>query len=126
MSSAYSITRSVNPPRAVYLDFPLGRTAGKANDKPLQRKIMIDTLSALDSIQVPGTIRELPYQWSVDDAWKDLAMRPDPDRSAGHSDNRIERVASAQYQCDADRAAAEVTLSEGGCSTCVFLEDSPA
>jgi len=126
MSSAYSITRSVNPPRAVYLDFPLGRTAGKANDKPLQRKIMIDTLSALDSIQAPGTIRELPYQWSVDDAWKDLAMRPDPDRSAGHSDNRIGRVASAQYQCDADRTAAEVTLSEGGCSTCVFLEDSRA
>ena len=42
MSSAYSITRSVNPPRAVYLDFPLGRTAGKANDKPLQRKIIFE------------------------------------------------------------------------------------
>ena len=125
MSSAYSITRSVNPPRAVYLDFPLGRTAGKANDKPLQRKIMIDTLSALDSIQVPGTIRELPYQWSDDDAWKDLVMRPDPN-SDGHNDSRIERVATAQYQCDADRAAAEATLSEGGCSTCVFLEDSRA
>ncbi len=126
MSSAYSITKSVNPPRAVYLDFPLGRTAGKANDKPLQRKIMIDTLSALDSIQVPGTIRELPYQWSDDDAWKDLVMRPDPDASTGHSDNRIERVATAQYQSDADRAAAQVTLSEGGCATCVFLEDSHA
>ncbi len=126
MSSAYSITRSVNPPRAVYLDFPLGRTAGKANDKPLQRKIMIDTLSALDSIQVPGTIRELPYQWSDDDAWKDLVMRPDPNSSDGHNDSRIERVATAQYQCDADRAAAEATLSQGGCSSCVFLEDSRA
>ncbi len=126
MSSAYSITRSVNPPRAVYLDFPLGRTAGKANDKPLQRKIMIDTLSALDSIQVPGTIRELPYQWSDDDAWKDLVMRPDPNSSDGHNDSRIERVATAQYQCDADRAAAEATLAKGGCSTCVFLEDSRA
>ncbi|MCZ6710328.1 MAG: selenoprotein B, partial [Gammaproteobacteria bacterium] len=67
MSSAYSITASVNPPRAAYLDFPLGHTAGKPNDKPLQRKIMIDTLSALDSIQVPGTIRELGYEWSDDD-----------------------------------------------------------
>jgi hypothetical protein len=53
-------------------------------------------------------------------------MRPDPNSSDGHNDSRIERVATAQYQCDADRVAAEATLSEGGCSTCVFLQDSRA
>ena len=76
MSSARSITAAVNPPRAVFLDFPLGHTAGRANDKAGQRKIMIDTLSALDSIQAPGTIRDLPYRWQETDDWKDSVMRP--------------------------------------------------
>ena len=67
MSAARSITSAVNPPRAVFLDFPLGHTAGRANDKAGQRKIMIDTLSALDSIQAPGTIRDLPYRWQETD-----------------------------------------------------------
>ncbi len=75
MSSAYSITRSVNTPRAVFLDFPLGHTAGKPGDKALQREVMIDTLSALDTIQVPGTIRTLPYSWADSDAWKDKVKR---------------------------------------------------
>jgi hypothetical protein len=113
----------VNPPRAVYLDFPLGHTAGKQDDKALQRKIMIDTLSALDSIQVPGTIRELPYRWASDDAWKDRVMRPDPASSGKQTDERVARVETPQYQSEDDRVAALATLADGGCKTCVFLED---
>ena len=113
----------MNPPRAVYLDFPLGHTAGKPNDKALQRRIMIDTLSALDSIQVPGTFRDLPYQGASDDAWKDRVMRPYPDRSAAHSDERVARVESPQYQSDDDRVAALAALADGGCKTCIFLAD---
>jgi len=118
MSSAFSITAAVNPPRAVFLDFPLGHTAGKADDKGLQRKIMIDTLSALDSIQVPGTIRPLPYRWAEDDVWKDSVMRPDP--AGKHNDSRIERNEEPQYQSDADRQEAAATLAAGGCATCFF------
>jgi hypothetical protein len=121
MSSAYSITASVNPPRAVYLDFPLGHTAGKSNDKPLQRKIMIDTLSALDSIQAPGTIRKLGYQWSDDDTWKDFAMRAKPGGS--QSDNRIERFPNPQYQLPEDELAARRSLETDGCPSCVWLSD---
>lgn len=84
---------------------------------------MIDTLSALDSIQVPGTIRELPYQWASDDAWKDRVMRPDPDSSASHSDERVARVESPQYQSDDDRVAALAALADGECKTCIFLAD---
>ncbi|HCG69701.1 MAG TPA: glycine reductase, partial [Gammaproteobacteria bacterium] len=32
LSSARSITESVGAPRAVYLDYPLGQTAGRANN----------------------------------------------------------------------------------------------
>ncbi len=118
MSSALSITRAVNPPRAVFLDFPLGHTAGRAHDKAGQRKIMIDTLSALDSIQVPGTIRELSYRWADSDDWKDNVMRPDGRGS--HNDNRTARDETPQYQLPADRAA---VTAEDQCPGCFFPVD---
>jgi len=118
MSSALSITAAVNPPRAVFLDFPLGHTAGKAGDKALQRRIMIDTLSALDSIQVPGTIRTLPYRWADSDDWKDSVMRPDG--SGSHSDARTARDETPQYQNPEDRDAAESALATTGCPGCYF------
>ena len=119
MSSAYSITAAVNPPRAVYLDFPLGHTAGKPHDAGLQRRILRDTLDALVDIDAPGTIRWLPYRWAEDDGWKDLVMRPSPDGSS--EDDRIKRHPDPQYQCEEDRIAAQAAFERDGCPTCVFL-----
>lgn len=119
MSSALSITRAVNPPRAVFLDFPLGHTAGRAGDRAGQRRIMIDTLSALDSIQVPGTVRTLPYRWADTDDWKDRVMRPDP--TGRHSDDRTARTDEPQYEREADRAAA----AAADCPGC-FFPDTPS
>ena len=124
MSSAYSITRAVNPPRAVFLDFLLGHTAGKANDKPLQRRIMIDTLSALDSIQVPGTIRTLPYRWSEDESWKDHALQRGQKVSGRHSDHRVERFSEPQYQHPEDQLAAEAEVAKNGCPSCIWLDET--
>ena len=118
MSSALSITAAVNPPRAVYLDFPLGHTAGKPHDKALQRRILRDTLDALATIDAPGTIRRLPYRWAGDDAWKDAVMRPGSGGSAG--DGRIERLPDPQYQYEEDRVAAEAAFKRDGCPSCIF------
>ena len=120
MSSAYSITAAVNPPRSVYLDFPLGRTAGKPHDVPLQRRVLRDTLDALATIDTPGTIRRLPYRWADDDAWKDAVMRPGSGESS--EDDRVERHPDPQYQCEEDRIAAEAAFEREGCPSCVFLE----
>lgn len=80
---------------------------------------MIDTLSALDSIQMPGTIRTLPYAWAEDDAWKDQVMRPR--KGAGqHSDNRGQRHPDPQYQLPEDAAAAAAEIARDGCPSCVF------
>ncbi len=133
MSSAYSITRAVRPPRAVHLDFPLGHTAGKALEDELNLEIMRSTLAAFESLDEPGRILRLPFEWTSDDAWKDDVMRPKASsrESAGegaaarHEDDRVERVETPQYQTDADREAAEAAMAEGGCATCVFL-DEPA
>ncbi len=122
LTSAWSITRRVNPPRAVYTDFPLGHTAGKPHDRALQRAIMRDALAALAEMTEPGTIRALPYTWSDDDSWKDRVMRSQratPDTPATAHDDRVERHAVPQYQTERDRRDAEAA---GACPGCIWLE----
>lgn len=67
MTSALDITQAVNPPRAVFLNFPLGHQTGKPNQPDLQRQILLDAVRAFDSIGKPGTIVELPYVWDEND-----------------------------------------------------------
>ena len=98
MNSALDITRAVNPPRAIFNDFPLGHTAGKPLDRKLQREIMIETLSAFATMHTPGSIKLLPFEWSADHSWKHAG--------AGAGDNRTERTEVPMYQTEDDKAAA--------------------
>jgi hypothetical protein len=125
MSSALSITQAVNPPRAVFLDYPLGHTAGKANDKADQRRVMIETLRAFERIQDPGKVVTLKNEWSSDHSWKDRVMRASPrsendaDRVESlHEDDRVERYDTPQYQTSEDARRADPA-----CPTCIFLEE---
>lgn len=110
LTSALSITRSVDPPRAVFLDYPLGHTAGKPKDPELQREIVAAALAAVDELERPGAVKMLPYHWSRDDDWKRDTMLG--------ADTRSHRSSSPEYQCEADRALA---AAAGHCPTCVFL-----
>lgn len=123
MTSALSITRAANPPRAAFLDFPLGHTCGKPHQRALNRSIVRDGLRAFETLRAPGEVAMLPYEWAADDAWKDSAMRPRTGESR-QRDDRVERRADPQYQTDADRAAADDALAHGGCPTCVWLDAS--
>jgi len=134
MTSALSITRAANPPRAAYLDFPLGHTAGKPHQRELNRSIVGDGLRAFETLRAPGDVVMLPYEWADDDAWKDTVMRPrasaslerdSAGRSSQQRDDRVERHAVPQYQTDADRTAADAALAAGGCATCVWLDGRP-
>ncbi len=102
MSSAWSITASVAAPRAVFLDFPLGHTAGRPDRPEEQLRILRDALVAFASIERPGRIVPLDYAWGED--WKAVARR------AG--DQRTSREAAPQYQSAADRAAAVARYGE--------------
>jgi hypothetical protein len=117
LSSALSITRAVNPPRAVYLDFPLGHTAGRPHDRELQRAILRDALRAFETLDEPGQVSMLPYSWGEDEAWKHAALG-----APRGSDERRERDPSPQYQCEDDRRRAEAAVASGGCAGCVWLE----
>lgn len=120
LSSALSITQAVQPPRSVFVDFPLGRTAGKAHDVANQLAILRAALGRFAEQAEPGEIETLPFEWAGDDSWKDSVMRPDPSGSWG--DDRVERWPEPQYQCDRDRELADRALAEDGCPSCVFLE----
>jgi hypothetical protein len=102
MTSALDITRSVNPPRAAFLDYPLGHTSGEPHQPALQRRIMLEALEAFSSLTTPGTVKMLPFRWSQGDAWKDTAQRG--------PDDRLPRYDTPQYQSDADRQRAEASL----------------
>jgi hypothetical protein len=99
MTSALDITQAVNPPRAAFLDFPLGHTTGKPHQPELQRTILRAALDAFVSLTVPGSIKTLPFRWSTDNAWKDTAQRG--------PDDRRPRYDTPQYQNDEDRLRAE-------------------
>lgn len=50
----------------MFLDFPLGCTAGKPNEPELQREILRAALGAAPEFGEPWRIIELPFQWSAD------------------------------------------------------------
>ncbi|MGQ4806897.1 hypothetical protein NKDENANG_00234 [Candidatus Entotheonellaceae bacterium PAL068K] len=109
MTTALDITQSVNPPRAAFLDYPLGYTSGEPHQPALQRAIMLEALAAFTALQTPGSIKKLPFQWSAGEAWKHTAQR-------GPDDDRLPRYDTPQYQNDDDRLHAEA--NDSACVMC--------
>lgn len=99
MTSALDITKSVYPPRAAFLDYPLGHTTGKPHEPALQRDILLQALAAFTSLTTPGSVKMLPFRWSEDEAWKETAQRG--------SEDRLTRYDTPQYQTEEDRLRAE-------------------
>lgn len=109
ITSAWSITESANPPRAVFTDFPLGNTSGPPNDAATQLTIARSALGLAHSASSPGVIVPLSHQWP--EPWKDEAREL--------IDHRTPRNDTPQYQEDADRIAAiENHGEEVACGVC--------
>lgn len=60
------LTEKVDPPRALHLKFPLGRSFGAANRSDLQRKIVLDMLNSIVDMDETEKIRKLSYRWKRD------------------------------------------------------------
>jgi len=121
LTSARDITVAVNPPRAVFLDFPLGHTSGRAHDPALGLEIARGALAAFADAEAPGWVHDLPFHWADDDSWKDSVMQPvDPETvgTDGSDDERSERRDTPQYQSADDVAAAERTHGGEQCLVC--------
>lgn len=127
MSSARDITRSAWPARSVYLDYPLGHTAGRPNEPQLNESIMRDTLAAFESLSESGSMAHLPYRWADTDDWKDKVFAPveskeSSEESPEYDDDRVARYDTPQYQNEDDRVAAEHSHDGEECLVCVGID----
>jgi hypothetical protein len=125
LTSAWSITAAVSPPRAAFVDHPLGRTAGKPHDREGQRRIVTAALRLLETARQPGRIVDLGERWG-DEAW-----RADPlgggagadGRSGSGGDSRMARHETPQYQRPEDaRLAAERLGGDVACVACAVFD----
>lgn len=108
LTSALTITTGVGVPRAVHVDYPLGRTAGKAGDADDQRSIIDGALRAFETHTEPGQVTYLPNEWSEDDTWKDRAQRIGWSGDGLHAtegDERKDRSDEPQWHHEADALA---------------------
>jgi hypothetical protein len=101
MASALDIVQAGNPPRAVFVDYPLGHTTGKPFDPTDQHAVVKAALLALERITRPGEIVHLPQRWSEGEEWKRGTVDP------GTGDRRQPRDTTPQYQTEDDRRLAE-------------------
>jgi hypothetical protein len=71
LSSARDITASAFPPRAVFVNYPLGNTSGRPFDPENQTQIVREALRVLEEAREPGQIVDTPHRWSDDESWID-------------------------------------------------------
>jgi hypothetical protein len=108
LTSALTITTNVGVPRAVYVDYPLGRTAGKPGDHNDHRSIVEGGLRAFTTHSAPGQVSYLPNEWSADHGWKLRAQRIGWSGDGLHEqpgDERKDRSDEPQWHYPADEAA---------------------
>ena len=70
VTGARDITERVGPPRAAYLDYPLGYSLGRPHRADEQRQIVAEVLALAESATTPGEIVDLPYEWP-EPGWED-------------------------------------------------------
>lgn len=95
MTSSWVITASANPPRACFLNYPLGNTAGRPHELQEQIDIATAALRIVETATEPGQIVPLDLEWPNEWRTKARAL----------SDNRTERHDSPQYERTGDEAA---------------------
>ena len=109
----------MHPPRAAFIDYPLGHTAGNPHDLSDQETILKEALLAIEEIKSPGEIIDLGLNWTTNDKWKAGVMLPSGAAPSKSSDDRVARFDFPQYQTTEDAELADLH-----CPTCVFLKDS--
>lgn len=102
LSSSWVITASVNPPRATFVNYPLGHTAGRPGETHEQVRIVTQALELVHDAETSGTIRPVDLEWP--ESWRTKAREL--------SDKRTERFDTAQYQLASDKQAAEACAGD--------------
>jgi hypothetical protein len=65
IGTVLDIMTKVAPPRAVFVDHPVGRTFGHPEDRRKHEEILGAALAELPNFTAPGQIRDLHCQWDA-------------------------------------------------------------
>jgi hypothetical protein len=71
--TALDIMREVPPPRAVFVDHPVGRTFGPPHDRQRNEMLLERILAELPNFTRPNEIHDPGFQWAADGSrdWED-------------------------------------------------------
>ena len=99
LGSALDILRAGRPPRAAFVDYPLGHSSGKPFDAQDQLRIVRAAVKGLESLRAPGEILRLSGDWGSED-WRAQAG------ATKGEDTRQPRDETPQFERPGDREAA--------------------
>ena len=99
LGSALDILEAGQPPRAKFLNYPLGFESGKFEDKINQLEVVREALSGFETIEKPSILK-MEFEWP--EGWELIKKREE-----GILDLRSPRNEIPQYQSEDDRLAAE-------------------
>jgi hypothetical protein len=88
LTSAIDITERIRPPRAAFLNFPLGNATGRPADVAGQRQVLRRALALAETAQEPGVIETLPDRWPDAD-WEAQTIRGYRDEAHIVHDTRL-------------------------------------
>lgn len=97
LGSALDILEAGQPPRAKFLNYPLGFETGKFEDKINQLEVVREALSGFETIEKPSILK-MEFEWP--EGWELIKKREE-----GILDLRSPRNEIPQYQSEADRLA---------------------
>ena len=99
LGSALDILKAGRPPRAKFVNYPLGFESGRFRDRQNQFDVVAEALKGFDEMTSPG-VDPLSYEWRL--GW-DMVH----EREKGKLDHRSPRTTTPQYQTEEDRLMAE-------------------
>jgi len=100
LGSAFDILSAGRAPRATFVDYPLGHSAGKAFDRDDQHAIVRAAMLGFTTMVQPGEIARLPNRWADSEDWKSRDGAPE------RGDTRQPRDEAPRFQLPGDRDAA--------------------
>jgi hypothetical protein len=73
IGTVLDIMTKVPPPRAVFVDHPVGRTFGRPGEHRKHEEVLTLALAELSNFTEPGQIRDLHCQWNAggDRLWEE-------------------------------------------------------
>jgi hypothetical protein len=88
LTSAIDITERVRPPRAAFLNFPLGYPVGRPHEPAEQLAVLRAALRLVETATTPGEIVQLPFSWPDPD-WEEETIRGYKDEAHIVRDTRL-------------------------------------